>query len=206
MRARPEMTRAFSLQGRSDATFHPRPPRRRRNRVRYPGAGDANALVRPRGADAGRHDPPQGHPVEPCAGRSDVPGHLDLRHRGRQHLQCGQDGDDAVHERSTPDMSIASVVINSGGTARICWVEQRGSSIGGPGDVIDLPAALRVPNTSLIVAQASYEFLSADPLSSHRADRDRRKPGLYAPAPRQGRRLQRCGAGRAGQVVGTTMC
>jgi Flp pilus assembly protein TadG len=58
----------------------------------------------------------------------------------------------------TPDMSIASVVINNDGIARICWVEQRGSSIGDAGSVIDVPAALRVPNTSLIVAQASYSF------------------------------------------------
>jgi Flp pilus assembly protein TadG len=56
----------------------------------------------------------------------------------------------------TPAMSIASVVIDNGGTARICWVD--GSSIGGPGSAIDVPTALRVPNTSLIVAQASYSF------------------------------------------------
>lgn len=56
-----------------------------------------------------------------------------------------------------PGMVISSIVIDSAGVAKVCWSEARVDPAL-PKKVIDLPASLKVPNTSLIMATASYEF------------------------------------------------
>lgn len=101
---------------------------------------------------------------------------------------------------ATPKMSIASVVIDSAGTPRICWVEARGSSIGTVGSVFDLPATQRIPNTSLIVAHASYDYTSQlGPPLAITID-----GGRVFMSPRRG---AAGGASGAAQVQrGTTMC
>mgnify|MGYP003385030980 CR=1 FL=1 len=55
-------------------------------------------------------------------------------------------------------MMIASVVIDAAGTARVCWSDHRNSAALARGSTVTLPTDLRVPNSSLIMAQASYEF------------------------------------------------
>lgn len=55
-------------------------------------------------------------------------------------------------------MVISNVVIDSTGTARVCWSSQRNSTALARGATVALPAALRVPNTSVIMAQASYGY------------------------------------------------
>jgi len=57
-----------------------------------------------------------------------------------------------------PKMSIHHIVIDTAGVAKVCWSEQRDSTKLDRGTTVGLPADLRVPNTSLIMAQASYAF------------------------------------------------
>lgn len=59
---------------------------------------------------------------------------------------------------ANPRMSLHHIVIDSAGLARVCWSEQRNSTRLARGASVTLPADLRVPNTSLIMAQASYGF------------------------------------------------
>lgn len=68
-----------------------------------------------------------------------------------------------------PAMSIASVTIDSGGVAKVCWSEQRNSTALTIGSTVTLPSALKVPGTSLILAKASYEFTPqlGFPLTGH---------------------------------------
>jgi Flp pilus assembly protein TadG len=62
------------------------------------------------------------------------------------------------YTRVNPRMSIHHIVIDSAGLARVCWSEQRNSTKLARGTTVNLPVDLRVPNTSLIMAQASYAF------------------------------------------------
>jgi Flp pilus assembly protein TadG len=55
-------------------------------------------------------------------------------------------------------MSIANVVVDNSGVARVCWSEQRNSTVPARGAAIDLPADLRIPNTSIVMTRASYDF------------------------------------------------
>jgi len=57
-----------------------------------------------------------------------------------------------------PKMSIHHIVIDTAGVAKVFWSEQRDSTKLDRGTTVGLPADLRVPNTSLIMAQASYAF------------------------------------------------
>ncbi len=60
---------------------------------------------------------------------------------------------------STPaKMVISNVVIDSTGAARVCWSSQRNGAALARGATVTLPTALRVPNTSVIMAQASYDY------------------------------------------------
>jgi Flp pilus assembly protein TadG len=59
------------------------------------------------------------------------------------------------------EMVIASVVIDAAGQAKICWSGQRNATAPGRGTNVTLPTDLVVPNTSLIMAKASYEFQPA---------------------------------------------
>jgi Flp pilus assembly protein TadG len=58
-------------------------------------------------------------------------------------------------------MVIASVVIDAAGVAKICWSAQRNATAPARGSNVTLPADLVVPNTSLVMAKASYEFQPA---------------------------------------------
>jgi Flp pilus assembly protein TadG len=55
-------------------------------------------------------------------------------------------------------MSIANVVVDNSGVSRVCWSEQRNSTVPARGAAFDLPAEMRIPNTSIIVTRASYDF------------------------------------------------
>ncbi|PTM40179.1 TadE/TadG family type IV pilus assembly protein [Bosea sp. 124] len=57
-----------------------------------------------------------------------------------------------------PKMSIHHIVIDSAGVAKVCWSEQRNSTKLARGTTVALPADLRMPNTSIMMAQASYDF------------------------------------------------
>lgn len=58
----------------------------------------------------------------------------------------------------SPKMSIHFIVIDSAGVARVCWSEQRNSTKIARGQPAPVPADVRLPNTSIVMAQASYEF------------------------------------------------
>ena len=57
-----------------------------------------------------------------------------------------------------PKMSVHHVVIDSAGVAKVCWSEQRNSTKFARGATMTIPADLRLPNTSIMMAQASYDF------------------------------------------------
>ncbi|KRE11896.1 hypothetical protein ASE63_19310 [Bosea sp. Root381] len=62
------------------------------------------------------------------------------------------------YNRVAPKMSIHHIVIDGAGLARVCWSDEDNSTKLARGTTVNLPADLRVPNTSLIMAQASYAF------------------------------------------------
>jgi Flp pilus assembly protein TadG len=63
-------------------------------------------------------------------------------------------------EELNPGMSIASIVIDPAGTARVCWVESRGmGSPFTPGGTVTLPANMRIPRSSLVVGVSSVNYL-----------------------------------------------
>lgn len=57
-----------------------------------------------------------------------------------------------------PKMAIVSVVIDSGGVAKVCWSAQRNTTVPKRGDTVTLPDNLKIASTSLIMAKASYDF------------------------------------------------
>jgi Flp pilus assembly protein TadG len=57
-----------------------------------------------------------------------------------------------------PKMSIHNIVIDSAGVAKVCWSDERNSTKLARGTTVNLPADLRLPNTSVVMAQASYDF------------------------------------------------
>lgn len=59
---------------------------------------------------------------------------------------------------AAPKMSIHHIVIDSARVAKVCWSEQRNSTKLARGTTVTLPDDLRIPNTSLMMAQASYDF------------------------------------------------
>lgn len=61
-----------------------------------------------------------------------------------------------------PKMALASIIIDSSRVARVCWSESRsGATVPKRGDTVTLPDALRIANTSVIMARASYDFTPA---------------------------------------------
>jgi Flp pilus assembly protein TadG len=58
-----------------------------------------------------------------------------------------------------PKMSIHHIVIDSAGVAKVCWSEQRDSTKLARGTTVAIPADLRLPNTSIVMAQATYDFM-----------------------------------------------
>ena len=59
---------------------------------------------------------------------------------------------------SKAKMMIASVVIDSAGVAKVCWSDHRNSAALSRGATVNLPPDLRIPNSSVIMARASYDF------------------------------------------------
>lgn len=57
-----------------------------------------------------------------------------------------------------PKMSIHHIVIDSAGVAKVCWSEQRNSTKLARGTTVTIPADVRLPNTSIMMAQTSYDF------------------------------------------------
>lgn len=57
-----------------------------------------------------------------------------------------------------PKMSIHHIVIDSAGVAKVCWSEQRNSTKLARGTTVSLPADVRIPNSSIMMAQATYDF------------------------------------------------
>ncbi|MCZ8041892.1 MAG: pilus assembly protein [Beijerinckiaceae bacterium] len=58
----------------------------------------------------------------------------------------------------SPKMSVHHIVVDSAGVAKVCWSEQRNSTKFARGTTVTIPADLLLPNSSLIMAQASYDF------------------------------------------------
>ncbi|MFA6964224.1 MULTISPECIES: TadE/TadG family type IV pilus assembly protein [Bosea] len=57
-----------------------------------------------------------------------------------------------------PKMSVHHIVIDSAGVAKVCWSEQRNSTKLARGTTVTIPADVRLPNTSIMMAQTSYDF------------------------------------------------
>ncbi len=57
-----------------------------------------------------------------------------------------------------PKMSVHHIVIDSAGVAKVCWSEERNSTKFARGTTVTIPSDLRLPNTSIMMAQASYAF------------------------------------------------
>jgi Flp pilus assembly protein TadG len=62
----------------------------------------------------------------------------------------------APFDASPAQMSFASVVIDGAGVVKLCWSE--GKNMAAPTS-ITIPASLKVPSTSLIVARSVYPFV-----------------------------------------------
>lgn len=58
----------------------------------------------------------------------------------------------------SPKMSVHHIVIDSAGVAKVCWSEQRNSTKLARGTTVTIPADVRLPNTSIMMAQTSYDF------------------------------------------------
>jgi Flp pilus assembly protein TadG len=57
-----------------------------------------------------------------------------------------------------PKLSVHHIVIDGAGVAKVCWSEERSSTKLARGTTVTIPADLRLPNTSIVMAQASYDF------------------------------------------------
>lgn len=55
-------------------------------------------------------------------------------------------------------MSLTNIVIDASGVARVCWSSQRNSVALARGATVTVPDSVRVPNTSVIMAKASYVY------------------------------------------------
>lgn len=62
------------------------------------------------------------------------------------------------YDASKAKMTISNIVIDDKGVARVCWSSQRNSVALARGAAVTLPTNVKVPNTSVIMATASYEF------------------------------------------------
>lgn len=61
-------------------------------------------------------------------------------------------------DASQASMVVSSVVIDSKGVAKVCWSSQRKGTELAAGSAVTLPDSVRVPSTSVIMAQASYHY------------------------------------------------
>ncbi len=62
------------------------------------------------------------------------------------------------YDNSKATMVIASVVIDAAGVAKICWSNQRNDTAPSRGTTVIVPDSVKVPNTSVIMARASYKY------------------------------------------------
>jgi len=60
-----------------------------------------------------------------------------------------------------PSMTISSIIIDASGSARVCWSEQSNATALSRGATVTIPAPLKVPGTSLIMATASFDYTPA---------------------------------------------
>lgn len=65
------------------------------------------------------------------------------------------------YDKGLAKMVIASVVIDSAGVARVCWSNQRKGTAPARGTTVTIPEIYRTPNTSVIMARASYTYTPA---------------------------------------------
>lgn len=57
-----------------------------------------------------------------------------------------------------PKMMIASIVVDNSSIAKVCWSEAKNTTALARGTTVTLPEGLRIANSSVIMAQASYSF------------------------------------------------
>ena len=57
-----------------------------------------------------------------------------------------------------PKMSVHHIVIDSARVARVCWSEERNSTKFARNTTVTIPDDVRLANTSIMMAQASYDF------------------------------------------------
>lgn len=62
------------------------------------------------------------------------------------------------YDYSKATMVIASVVIDGSGVAKVCWSNQRNDAAPARGTTVTVPDSVKVPNTSVIMARASYKY------------------------------------------------
>lgn len=55
-------------------------------------------------------------------------------------------------------ITVSSVVIDAQGKATVAWSDTRNGTARAPGEVVTLPSALSVPNTSLIWGEVQYTY------------------------------------------------
>jgi Flp pilus assembly protein TadG len=55
-------------------------------------------------------------------------------------------------------LTVTSVVIDANGIAKVAWSDSRGGTARSVGSIVSIPAALVVPNTSLIWGEAAYAY------------------------------------------------
>jgi Flp pilus assembly protein TadG len=58
-------------------------------------------------------------------------------------------------------MVIAILVIDGSGVARVCWSNQRNGTALARGATVAVPDSVKVPNTSVVMARASYRYTPA---------------------------------------------
>lgn len=61
-------------------------------------------------------------------------------------------------DASKVSMVISSIIIDENGIAKVCWSNQRNGSALARGATVTVPASVRVPSTSVIMAKASYKY------------------------------------------------
>ena len=65
------------------------------------------------------------------------------------------------YDPTKASMIIASVVIDGSGVGRVCWSNQRNGTALARGATVTLPDSVKVANTSVILARASYDYTPA---------------------------------------------
>ena len=64
----------------------------------------------------------------------------------------------APYSDASLKITVSSIQINSQGVAKVSWSDTKNGTVHTVGSIVVLPAALNVPSTSLIWAEASYAY------------------------------------------------